>query len=195
MKKKLLLLAAVAICVAILAQGTLAYFTAEEQVHNVIMSGAVNIEIEEWQKTEGGLVPYPKIEPINVMPGSTVSKIATIKNIEAEAYVRAKFEVVVRGADTKVMELPSDKLDDIITVTMNGGDWLRKIGDDEWWYYSGVVATGASTEALFTEVVFDGPNMTNEYQNCTVEIIVKAQAVQTANNGESAIEAAGWPAE
>ena len=37
--------------------------------------------------------------------------------------------------------------------------------------------------------------MTNEYQNCTVEVIVKAQGVQTANNGSSALEAAGWPAE
>lgn len=192
MKKKLLLLASVAICAAILASGTLAYFTAEDEVHNVITSGAVDIQIEEWQDKIGN--PYPD-DPIDVMPGVTVSKITTIKNLEADAYIRAKFEVVITRADGSVMELSPETLASIITLTMNGEDWLRKDGDGVWWYYDAPVAPGASTEPFFTEVVFDGPNMTNEYQNCTVEVIVKAQAVQTANNGASALEAAGWPAE
>ena len=193
MKKKTLLLAAVAICAAILASGTLAYFTSEDQVHNVITTDAVNIEIEEWQDEIGN--PYPD-DPIEVMPGVTVSKIATIKNLEAEAYIRAKFEVVItRESDNSVKELSPETLASIITLTMNGEDWLRKDGDGEWWYYNAPVKTGESTEAFFTEVVFDGPNMTNEYQNCTVEVIVKAQAVQTANNGASALEATSWSAE
>ena len=191
MKKKLLLLAAVAICAAILASGTLAYFTSEDQVHNVITTDAVDIQIEEWQDEIGN--PYPN-DPIDVMPGVTVSKIATIKNLEAEAYIRAKFEVVITSADGSVMELSPETLASMITLTMNGEDWRPKDGDGEWWYYNAPVKTGESTEAFFTEVVFDGPNMTNEYQNCTVEVIVKAQGVQTANNGESALEAAGWPA-
>ena len=192
MKKKILLLAVVAICAAILASGTLAYFTSEDQVHNVITSGAVDIQIEEWQDEIGN--PYPD-DPIDVMPGVTVSKIATVKNLEAEAYIRAKFEVVITREDGSVMELSPETLASIITLTMNGEDWLRKDGDGEWWYYNAPVQTGDSTEAFFTEVVFDGPNMTNEYQNCTVEVIVKAQGVQTANNGASALEAAGWPAD
>ena len=158
----------------------------------MITTDAVNIQIEEWQDEIGN--PYPD-DPINVMPGVTVSKIATIKNLEAEAYIRAKFEVVITRADGSVMELSPETLASIISLTMNGEDWLRKDGDGQWWYYADAVASGASTEAFFTEVVFDGPNMTNEYQNCTVEVIVSAQAVQTANNGDSAIEAAGWPAE
>ena len=190
MKKKILLLAVAAICAAILASGTSAYFTSEDQVRNVITSGAVDIQIEEWQDEIGN--PYPDA-PIHVMPGATVSKIATVKNLEAEAYIRAKFEVVITRADGSVMELSPETLASIITLTMNGEDWLRKDGDGEWWYYADAVAMGASTEAFFTEVVFDGPNMTNEYQNCTVEVIVKAQGVQTANNEESSLDAAGWP--
>ena len=192
MKKKILLLAAVAICTATLASGTLAYFTSEDQVHNVITTNSVDIEIEEWQDEIGN--PYPD-DPIDVMPGVTVSKIATIKNLDAEAYIRAKFEVVITREDDSVMELSPETLASIITLTMNGEDWLRKDGDDEWWYYHAPIAAGASTEAFFTEVVLDGPNMTNEYQNCTVDVIVTAQGVQTANNGASAIEAAGWSVE
>ena len=36
--------------------------------------------------------------------------------------------------------------------------------------------------------------MGNEYQNSTAAIDVKADAVQTANNGETALDAVGWPA-
>jgi len=194
MKKKILLLAAVAICTSILASGTLAYFTAEDKAHNVITTNAVDIQIEEWQNEVGN--PYPD-EVISVTPGVTVSKIATVKNLEAPSYIRAKFGVVITRKGGSVMELSPETLASIISLTMNGEDWLRKDGDDEWWYYNAPVQTGESTEAFFTEVVFDGSNMTNEYQNCTVEIIVKAQAVQTANNGSSALEAAdtSWPEE
>jgi predicted ribosomally synthesized peptide with SipW-like signal peptide len=193
MKKKILFLAAAALCVSILAAGTVAYFAAEDQVHNVITTNAVDIEIEEWQETDEGLVPYPKDEPTGVTPGTTVSKIVTIKNIEAEAYIRAKFEIVVTGEDGRVMELPPETLAGMVSVTINDDDWLRKVGDEEWWYYADAVLSDASTEAFFTKVIFDGPNMTNEYKNCTFEVIVKAQATQAANNGDSVLEAAGWP--
>ncbi len=195
MKKRLLLLAAAVICLATVATGTLAYFTKETEVHNVITTDGVDIEIEEWQETAEGLVPYPKEEPIKVMPGVTVSKIATIKNKEAESYIRAKFEVVITGSDGEVMDLSPETLASIITITINGEEWLRKTGDGEWWYYAKSVEEGVDTEPFFTDVTFDGPNMTNEYQNCIVEINVMAQAVQAANNGDSAVEAAGWPKE
>ena len=50
MKKKILLVTAVVICLAIAATGTLAYFTSDDVAHNVITSGGVNIELVE--KTE-----------------------------------------------------------------------------------------------------------------------------------------------
>ena len=51
----------------------------------MITSGAVDIEIEEWQDEIGK--PYPD-DPIEVMPGVTVSKIATIKNLEAKLFLQ-----------------------------------------------------------------------------------------------------------
>ena len=191
MKKKILLVAAIAICLATLAGGTLAYFTAEDQVHNVITSDAVDISIEEWQDEEQ-TIPYPD-EPIEVMPGATISKIVTVRNNEAKSWVRANFEIIITDANGDRMELSPETLASIVTVVVNGEHWQQKTGEMNWWYYNDAVATGVVTEPLFTEVVFDGPNMTNEYQNCTVEINVYAQAVQTANNGDSALDAAGWP--
>ncbi|MFW5617801.1 MAG: SipW-dependent-type signal peptide-containing protein, partial [Prevotella pectinovora] len=48
MKRKLLILSALAICIAMLAAGTLAYFTSEGKAHNVITTGGVKIAVQEW---------------------------------------------------------------------------------------------------------------------------------------------------
>ena len=44
----------------------------------------------------------------------------------------------------------------------------------------------------FTTVTFD-PKMGNVYQNSTAHVDVNAYAVQSANNGTGALDAAGWP--
>ena len=191
MKKKVLLLAAMTICTAILASGTLAYFTDETRAHNTITTNKVDIEIEEWQQTANGLVPYPN-EKIAIMPTEEVSKIVQVKNNDATSFIRAKLDVVVMNSQNVQMDIPSEELKEVIILNMNTKDWTEQ---DGWWYYNEPVKNGEVTEALMTAVEFDGPNMTNEYQNCTVEIDVNAQAVQVANNGSSALDAAGWPKE
>ena len=49
------------------------------------------------------------------------------------------------------------------------------------------------TEELMTKVSFSGPGMTNEYQGCTIEVTITAQAVQADNNKTTVLEALGWP--
>lgn len=193
MKKRILILAMMVICATSIASGTIAYFTAEDTAHNVITSSGVDVSIEEWQETEDGLVPYPKEKPIQVMPNTTVSKIVTVKNFAAEAYVRAMFEIVVKDESGNIKELSDEVLSSVISITLNENDWLHKDGDTEWWYYNKSLVMDSVSAPLFTQVVFDGQNMTNEYQNCTVEVAVKAQAVQKDNNGQSVLEAIGWP--
>lgn len=194
MKKKILTIAVLISCLAVFTSGTLAYFTAEDTAHNVITSGAVDIVIEEWQETkDGSLVPYPKDKSIEVMPGTVVSKIVTIKNNDEESFIRAKLEVVIKDASGKTLDILPETLSGIVSVVINDTDWKQKAGEAHWWYYTSSVDTDEVTEPLLTDVVFDGKNMTNEYQNCTIEINVDAQAVQTTNNGDNALEAAGWP--
>ena len=195
MKKKLLLLVALMICSTFVVSGTIAYYTDQDTAHNVITSSGVHIDIEEWQVSGEDWVPYPKDAPIAVMPATTVSKIVTVRNKEAKAYIRAQFTVTVKDADDQVMELDQTTLESIISIVPNSEYWMTGQVDDGWYYYKDTVGTDKVTEPLFSEVVFSGVNMTNEYQNCTIEIDVDAQAVQAANNGSSVLEAAGWPAE
>lgn len=190
MKKRICAFAVVVICLSILASTTLAYYTDIGTARNVITSGGVDIAIEEWQQTGVGLVPYPKDTPIHVMPSVTVSKIVTVRNHDAESYIRANLTVTVLDADGEVMELTDTQRDAVLHLALNSEDWIQK---DGWWYYKEAVDTGDVTEPLLTAVSFDGPNMTNEYQNCTVEIDVNAQAVQRANNSNHVLDALGWP--
>lgn len=189
MKKKLIAAALLVIGIAILSAGTIAYFTSQTTAHNVITSGGVDIVLEEWAD-EDCTLPYTD-KAVPVMPGQSITKIVTVKNTDADAFVRAQFHISVFNADGEKIdpkELPN--LSKAVVIEC-GADWEK--GADGWYYYAEPLEVGQVTPALFSEVVFDGPNMTNEYQNCTVTVDVVAQAVQVANNGESALDAKGWP--
>ena len=192
MKKKILLVTAVVICLAIAATGTLAYFTAEDMAHNVITSGGVNIELVEKTKGEDGtLVDFPDEGVKGVMPGTDVSKIVSVKNTgESEAWIRVKVEATIKAADGSDLPLDIEDVGPVMDFAV-GENWQDF---DGYFYYAKPVAAGEATEILFDTVHF-APEMGNEYQNCTANIIISAQAVQTANNGKTVKDAAGWPEE
>jgi len=194
MKKKLFVIACVMICFAIIAVGTVAYYTDSVEAHNVITTGGVNIDIVETQMDASGMeVPYPD-EAIRVLPGYEVSKIVKVKNLIAPCHVRAKIEVEFYDSDEKKMELSEEAIRNMVHLPYNEEAWEQKAVDDGWWYLKEPLAEGPVTsEALIEQVEFSGPNITNEYKDCTIHVIVYAQAVQSANNGASAVEAAGWP--
>lgn len=195
MKRKLLILSALVICVATLAAGTLAYFNAEGTAHNVITSGGVGIQLIEKTKSGDTLVDFPEDGLSGILPGTSASKIVSVENTgSADAWIRVKVEMTITGSDREALPLEIGGADSVIPViTFTPGEsWT--LGEDGYYYYNAAVASGKSTETLFEEVYF-AAQMGNEYQNCTANLVVTAQAVQTANNGDSALTAAGWPAE
>lgn len=190
MKRKLLFIAAALIVLSLIAGGTLAYFTAEDTARNVITSGAVKAELVERQRTaDGKLVPYPE-KAIPVMPGQSVSKIVTVRSDEQPAWIRARYTIAVQDAAGKAMDIPAAKLAKVVSIEPDAEHWTLR---DGWWYYSGAVGGGESTSALFESIDFSGPDMGNEYQGATITVDVAVQVVQSANNGESALDAMGWP--
>lgn len=185
MKKKLLMLSAVAICLAIFAAGSLAYFTSQDTAHNVITTGGVEIRLNEWANADR-TEPFKDLE--GMMPGVSVTKIAEVENTgTADAWVRVlvKKDVTVKE-QTEVA--PSD---DLITLDLNDAFWT--LGNDGYLYYKDILKPGETTEPIFTKVGF-APEMGNEFQGATVTVDVLAQAVQTAHNGATVMEAQGWPA-
>ena len=186
MKRKLLAVAVTVICLSMMAYGTLAYFTAEDTAHNVITSGEIDIELQEWADAEK-TTPFPEDEVSGVMPGTEVTKIVEVKNTGAnDAYIRVKVEkefVLSEGVegetDSGLMKIDFDET-----------YWM--LGEDGYYYYKEALKPGAVTEPLFASVSFD-PSMGNIYQNSTAKVDVTAYAVQVANNGDSVMDAKGWP--
>ena len=197
MKKKLAVISVLALCFAIAAGSTLAYFTDSKTAHNVITSGGVGITVVETTKNPDGTeVEFPKDGITGVMPGTAVSKIVSVKNTgESEAWIRVKVDTSMTNAENE--QLPSAiKLSDGTSVDLVSfkPDTEKWTYQDGYYYYTDPVAAGESTAVLFSEVNF-APEMPNDYQNSTTIINVSAQAVQTANNGKTVTDAAGWPEE
>ena len=181
MKRKILIVSVIVICLAMIAAGSLAYYTADTKAHNVITTGDVAIRLNEWAdeaRTE-------KFEsPVGVMPGTEVTKIVEVKNVgTGSAWVCVQMFVDVYAENGKQLSTEPVKLD------INTTDWTYQ---DGYYYYNKPLAPGASTEPLFTTVSFDD-QMGNEYQNARATIDITAIAVQSANNGETVLEATGWP--
>ena len=189
MKKRIFAIAVVLICISILASTTIAYFTDSDIARNVITSGGIDIQIIEQQLVDGELENYPD-GPIPVMPDAEVSKIVSVKNMDEPAWVRVAYTVTVYDAEGKAMDISAEEQAKVIGIAPDTGSWTMK---DGWWYYNTSVNTGETTQPLFRKVIFSGPHMDDKYQGCTVVIDVDAQAVQTDNNGETVLNALGWP--
>lgn len=186
MKKKILVCALIAVCLSVVAYGTTAYLTVDETSHNVITSGGIKIDLQEYADPngDGNLVPFEDV--LNVFPGMDISKIVQVQNIGLEpTWVRLTVEKSITLAEDREGEVDLS----LVTYDLNTEYWTEK---DGYYYYNEILKPGAKTEPLFTEVTFS-PTMGNMYQESTATIKVNAFATQSANNGKTVLDAAGWP--
>ena len=187
MKRKLFVLVVIVAFASLAAYGTLAYFTDSETAHNIITSGEIDIALLGWADSDKSTPVSLDDGTYDVMPGTTITKIAEVKNVGSNAaYVRVKVAKDLKLAEGKTGEANLD----VIEIDWNTTDWLLQ--EDGYYYYRTAVEPGETTEPLFTTVPF-AETMENLYQNSTAAIHVDAFGVQVANNGDSPLTAAGWP--
>ena len=181
-KKRIFLIAVAICCLALAATGTLAFFTARDTAYNVITTGELAMDLIET--TTDGL-PYPE-EPItNVVPSMVIDKKVTVKNVGGvDFYARIALTTTITDANGATDTLT----DEYILLDLNETEWIMQ-GD--YYYYYRALLPGEETEPLFTTVTF-APEMPNAYQKATIEIDVAAEAVQSRNNTDSPLTAAGW---
>lgn len=189
MKRKLLLLSVMVICIAIAAAGTLAFFNGDATAHNVITTGKVGITVNEYSKYDPNERVKYENNQTDIMPGTTVDKIVVVSGEAgtADAWVRVKFTKSIQLADGK-----QGKVDlGLIKLNIDTSKWELK---DGWYYYKEAVKANQEAAPALLSVQFDA-TMGNAYQGATATVDVLAQAVQCANNGTSAQTASGWPAD
>lgn len=179
-KKQLALIAILTICFAIVASGTMAYFTAEETAYNVITMGRLGMELVE-EPSDGK--PWPAEGISGIVPGIIIDKKPYIVNKgSVDFYTRASVSIKVTASNGNSLSAEYIQLD------INTTDWTEK---DGYYYYNRILAPGEKTEPLFTKVSF-AKEMHNAYQGARTEIDINAQAVQSGNNGSDPLSALGW---
>ncbi len=182
MKKPIIALVLFAIIMACAAGGTLAYYTYDDTAHNVITSGAVSIKLVEYDE-EGEFNDVS-----GAMPGGAYAKIVTVENDgPAPTWVRLKVDKAVALTE-EGKKLGQEELDHI-RLDIDRANWTEWEG---YYYYKIPLEVGKTTEPLFKSVTFD-TEMDNRYQGSTITVSVCAQAVQSDNNGETVLDARGWP--
>lgn len=191
MKKRALYIAVIIICLSIITGGTFAYFSTDDVAHNVITTKKVELNVLV-QKQEGGSLNEDLNEAIPVMPGITVSKVISAQGLQTESWARIKYNFAMYDVYGEKMQLSKDELEQLILVQPDTAHWTEK---DGWWYCNESLESGEISKPLFKEIKFAGKEMGNEYQNTHVKLWITGQAVQCNNNGNSVLEAAGWPEE
>ena len=158
---------------ALLAGGTIAYFTAEDTARNVITAGNAQVKVHTELPEEG----------VEIMPGDTVADTVTVENTGGHpVYLRVK--VTARVNDEAL------SAEECLELDVNEAAWTYK---DGYYYLNAALETGATTPALFTKVHFKGDKIDNQYLGRLFTLDVSAGAVQAENNGETVWDAVGFP--
>ena len=165
-KKKIVFLALVVSLAAVAIVGSsLAYFTDKEQKDNVFTVGNVDITLTEpnWD-AEGG-----KDAPA-AYPGEALKKDPTVKNDgKNPAFVRIKVEGLDCLGEGNEITYRTDYVDGKL-----GDNWVDV--KDGFFYYNKVLEVGATTDALFDQIVIP-TSVTNGFDG-SYDVVVKAEAVQ-----------------
>ena len=183
-KLKVLTIALIAIVLTLISQSTIAYYSIVGTATNVVSSGNIRFIIHET--TDSGK-EFPQ-NGVYIMPGDVVGKRVTVESdCKHPFYLRVK---IVYGIDSK--ELSSE---DCFKLNINEEYWQFY---DGWYYYKGIVEPEETTPEVFSNVEIIGNKVDNSYLGKTLELSVKAQAVQSENNsvmGTDTYTALGWPEE
>ena len=197
-RRKAALIAVLAVLALVGAGLTAAFTTRSMTADNVLTFGSVKMRtIMQEQQADGSLEEVPEGYEVRA-PFGLASRVVTIQNMGvSDMYVRARPVIQAvseageeRGDASSVTEFRMDET----------GAWVE--GDDGWWYYTGRVsaADDGSDSGEVTAPLMEGLEFVGDVYDLTgpggsLEFTVEAQAVQADNNGESALDAQGWPEE
>lgn len=181
MKKKVsVIVTAVTLVSLIVVGSTLAFFTTQTTVNNVVTMGNVQISLAEPNFKNSGFV----------VPGQFIVKDPTVTNTGSNtAYIRCKLELVVPEAENSD-HLPDARLTDYrrqqllngisfgdAAIPGSAAKWI--LANDGYYYYQGKLAKNESVE-FFNSVTIP-KDWDNKLSDKEFSINVSAEAIQTDN--------------
>lgn len=203
-RRKAAIIAVLAVLALVGAGLTAAFTTRTAPADNVITFGSVAIRtIQQEERADGSRTDVPADYEVEATSGRA-SRVVSFQNAGAsDLYLRARpVMCAVSGTGEDRGDASS-----VTEFRMNdAGAWAQKDGDG-WYYYVGgekdgrlAASTGASGAGEVTEPLMDGVEFVGDFYSVVgpggkFVFTVEVQAVQADNNGGSALEATGWPAE
>lgn len=179
MKRRILILFLILAILSLVSAGTYAYYITLQPARNVITTGGIQFELLE---TDGNGAAFPDT-PMVILPGDVVGKEVTVKNTGSHPmYLRIKLTPGVND--------PALTASNCMALDINEADWTAK-GD--YYYYNTVLQPNETTTPLFTQVSFLGDQIGNAYLGKLFSLDVAVSAVQSQNNGDTPLEAQGYP--
>ena len=161
MKKKILSIALVVAMIAVIAAGSLAYFTDKDNAKNTFTVGNVKIDlIEQERGANGALQPFTQNKNLYPIVGSAqgakddlgmptaknyVDKIVTVQNTGSEkAYIRAYFAIPSAlddgyetfNAGLNVLHFNfGNKVENGVVTSTEGTEWIWTHDNNKWNYF------------------------------------------------------------
>lgn len=180
MKKTIIVLAVVA-CLAVMSVvgATLAYLTATDSAKNTFTVGNVEIDLTEpnWDATG-------KVEAEDVYPGEPLAKDPTVQNTGANpCFVRISVSGLNQFAEKYNGAMITYRTDYVEGAL--GDDWA--LHTDGYFYYTKVLEAGATTDALFDQIVIPFA-LENEEETKDIDVIAQAVQAQGARPSFSAVQ-------
>lgn len=174
MRKNILVGLLVICLVALLAGGTYAWFTAQDDTTNTLTAGTVKIEINEDYD------PVIAWQPGDV---NTKAKQVSVKSQgNKRTYVRVSLTPVWGHEDDggNFVAEPSLPVDNVELIFDEDYDY-NWVYSDGWYYYKHILAAGGETPLLLSSVTLD-ENTGPEYEGKVLQIVVSAEAVQASHD-------------
>lgn len=189
-KRKLLSIGLFLAMIAILACGTVAYYTTDKIATNVITAGNIDISIVQQQISGDVVYNVPFVDVTEFMPGEQVSRVTSVVNSGGyDVYIRVSLDMLLYTDNGFAISSATTEDENPVTVDVNTTDWTYQ---DGYYYYNEPVAPGAATKPLFTTVSFSS-KANKTYEDSTVYLDIDAYGTQVINNGDNVFEAEGWP--
>ena len=169
MKKKVSVIVTAAALVALIVVGsTLAFFTSQGNVDNVVTMGNVKISLTEPNYKDSGIV----------VPGQTIVKDPTVTNTGSNtAYIRCKIDMTGLSKDEQGQLLDGNIVFGSAEDGTGRDKWFP--ADDGYYYYQEKLASSES--AVFFNRVKIPEYWDNDLANREFHINVTAEAIQADN--------------
>ena len=190
MKKKILTLALAVALIAIMVGGSLAYFTAEDEVTNTFTIGSVKIKVVEDFENPENMIPVVNVDESDP---NYINKDARVKNTgKNDAYVQMYVAIPKALDDVGAFVVVDAGSEDWTTRASAGTAVINGINHNVYLYrYKGVLGVGKETSKAITaaylapqvdyqngKFVMNGTVIEGYVPGTSVNIYVAAQAIQ-----------------